>query len=205
MEGEHPRVSSPSASQPTVTGNLRGLQCGDCGSGPRCSQCLRHPSMFPPGAGLVRGLAQPPNPDNVQLRDRKNRKRIYCPSMFLLSFSSLVFFFFFFATGCIQLSVVWFIQFIHRHPCPVCRSFVSGWRAPQGWSVRAEEQRYNHSKRQESGRLVQSAHPEWSPRAVLQGLGVATLGMIGVLGWQEPLHNGQLTEDRPLVEREGTG
>ena len=95
MEGKHPRVSSPSASQPTVTGNLRGLQCGDCGSGPRSSQCLRHPSMFPPGAGLVRGLAQPPNPDNVQLRDRKNRKRIYCPSMLLLSFSSLVFFFFF--------------------------------------------------------------------------------------------------------------
>ena len=71
--------------------------------------------------------------------------------------------------------------------------------------MRAEEQRSNHSKRQESGRLVQSAHPEWSPRAVLQGLGVATMGMIGVLGWQEPLHNGQLTEDRPLVEREGTG
>ena len=60
------------------------------------SQCFRHPSMFPPGAGLVRGLAQPPNPDNVQLQDRKNRKGIYCPSMLFLSFSSLGFFFFFF-------------------------------------------------------------------------------------------------------------
>lgn len=71
--------------------------------------------------------------------------------------------------------------------------------------MRAKEQRCNHSKRQESGRLVQSAHPEWSPRAVLRGLGVATLGVIGVLGWQEPLRNGQLIEVRPLVEREGTG
>lgn len=53
--------------------------------------------------------------------------------------------------------------------------------------MRAEEQRCNHRKRQESGRLVQSVHPEWSPRAVLRGLGVATLGVIGVLGWQEPL------------------
>ena len=106
--------------------------------------------------------------------------------MLFLSFSSL-FCFFFLTTDCIQLSMVWFIQFTHRHPCPGCSSFVSGCRAPQGWSVRAEEQRCNHSKRQESGRLVQSVHPEWSPRAVLRGLGVATVGVMGVSGWQEPL------------------